>query len=145
MYTLLAKLIGEKDLQLIIKFNNKYNVSGKNVSTKTKSSPYHGIGIIKFDNPVSIIPYWAFREKRNLKTIILPQNIQNIEDGVFTFCHKLEYFYGKFSSNDNRCLIVDGELKSLSPQISGEYTLPNTVNRLGHTCIASLQNICQIV
>ena len=113
---------------------------------KIVSNTYNdGIGIIKFDKPVSIIPYGAFREKRSLKTIILPQNVQNIEDVAFTFCNKLEYFYGKFSSNDNRCLIVDGELKSLSPQISGEYTLPDTVNRLGYTCIAALQNICQIV
>ena len=63
MYTLLAKLIGEKDLQLIIKFNNKYNVSGKNVSTKTKSSPYHGIGIIKFKEDFDeIVSY--YRDKR---------------------------------------------------------------------------------
>lgn len=47
-YMWLEHAIGGKELQSIIKFNGKYNVNGKNISTKTKLSPYNGIGLIAF-------------------------------------------------------------------------------------------------
>ena len=63
MYSILNKLIGAKDLNDIIKFNGKYNVNGINISTKTKKSPWHGIGLIEFKNQFDdIIEY--YKEKR---------------------------------------------------------------------------------
>ena len=64
VYTWLEHAIGGKELQSIIKFNNKYNVNGKNVSTRTKKSPYNGIGLIAFkENFDEIIEYYCNKRK----------------------------------------------------------------------------------
>lgn len=62
-YPDLESLIGSKELSEIIKFNNKYDVNGKNVSTKTKKSPWHGIGLIEFKNHFNEIAEY-YKEKR---------------------------------------------------------------------------------
>ena len=64
VYTWLEHAIGGKELVSIIKFNNKYNVNGKNVSTRTKNSPYNGIGLIKFmEDFDEILDYYCNKRK----------------------------------------------------------------------------------
>lgn len=64
-YTDLETLIGSKELSEIIKFNNKFDVDGKNVSTKDKKSPYNGIGLIEFKNQFDdIIEYYRNKRKK---------------------------------------------------------------------------------
>ena len=64
-YNDLESLIGSKELVDIIKFNNKYDVNGKNVSTKSKKSPWHGIGILEFKNNFDdIVEYYKNKRKK---------------------------------------------------------------------------------
>ena len=114
---------------------------GANIVSNTYTN---GQGIIKFDKAVSIIPTHAFRYESRLSTITLPNSVQVIEYRAISFCNKLESVYGKFASTDNRCFVVNEELIYVSPQISGEYTLPNNVTKLGIGSMFSFQNIVQI-
>ncbi|MBQ3173549.1 MAG: leucine-rich repeat domain-containing protein, partial [Alistipes sp.] len=43
----------------------------------------------------------------------------------------LTSFYGKFASEDNRCLIVDGKLIAFAPAGLTEYTIPDSVTTIG--------------
>lgn len=81
VYTWLEHAIGGKELQSIIKFNNKFNVNGKNVSTRTKSSPYNGIGLIQFRERFDeIIDYYCHKRK----TFDYYELIQEYRDCIFT-------------------------------------------------------------
>ena len=65
-YPELESLIGSKELNEIIKFNNRFDVNGKNVKTKTKKSPYQGIGIIEFKKKFDeIIEYYRAKRKKD--------------------------------------------------------------------------------
>lgn len=81
VYSWLEHAIGGKELQNIIKFNNKFNVNGKNVSTATKSSPYNGIGFIKFKEHFDeILEYYCKKRKcQHIYDIIMKNR-----DAVFT-------------------------------------------------------------
>ena len=80
-YDALEKLIGGKELQSIIKFGSKYNVNGKNISTKTKNSPFNGIGLIEFSKCFDdVIMYYRDKKKRYLEYDIIVEN----RDAVFT-------------------------------------------------------------
>jgi len=114
---------------------------GVNIVSNTYSN---GQGVITFDGNVAIIGYRAFYGCSTLTEIELPNSINEVGVQAFFGCFRLKYFRGKFASNDNRCLIVDGDLKQLSPQISGDYSIPNTVTSLGRSSIYSLRNRCSI-
>lgn len=81
---------------------------------------------------------WAFGNCNAITKITLSDNLTSVADNPFFDCEKLAYFYGKFASEDNRCFILDGELKTLSPQTEGEYTLPDGITRLGGKSICHM-------
>lgn len=81
MYTMLEKLIGKKDLQSIIKFSNKFNIDGKINFNKTKSSPYSGLGLIRFRKYFDeIIEFYRNKKKREDAYEDIIEN----RDNVFT-------------------------------------------------------------
>lgn len=80
-YNDLESLIGSKELTEIIKFNNKYDVNGKNVSTKSKKSPWNGIGILEFkDQFDDIIEY--YRNKRHKDEVY--DVLMRFKNAIFT-------------------------------------------------------------
>ncbi len=81
IYTWLEHAIGGKELETIIKFNNKCNVNGKHVSTKTKNSPYNGIGLIEFKNQFDEILDYYCNKKKSYEYCEL---IRKYRDCVFT-------------------------------------------------------------
>lgn len=107
------------------------------------------IGARAFENckvmKISVLPAnlttmgkWAFGICNAITSITLPDNLTSVDDNPFFECKKLEYFYGKFASEDNRCFIFEGELKALAPQTEGEYTLPDGITRLGGKSISHM-------
>ena len=123
------------------------------------SNEYHnGRGVIKFDASVMKICDWAFAQRLNLLSIILPESInslgintfyncQNLEKVVisseslhieedysganpFRFCQKLQKIEGPLASEDNRCLIVDNSLYSFAPFGLTEYSIPHGVKTI---------------
>ena len=103
-----------------------------------------GYGIITFDKDITSLGTNAFIRRSNLNTITLPSSIETLTRNPFKFCDHLKYFYGKFASEDNRALIMNGTLISLSALIQGNYTLSSSVTTLGWTSLTAFQHKCSI-
>ena len=83
---------------------------------------------------------YAFMNCYYITSVTLSDSLTNVDQSPFLSCSKLEYFYGKFSSADNRCFVFNDALKSVSPNVSGEYYIPNNVTYLDYFCINYPQN-----
>lgn len=100
---------------------------------------------ITIPNGVTSIEAYAFGGCNSLKSITLPESLESLgyscyEDhgeyeevygNPFGGCNSMEAFYGKFASNDNRCLIIDCVLNSFAPAGITEYTIPDSVTTIG--------------
>lgn len=72
----------------------------------------------------------AFYDLKNLSQITIPDSVEHIDYNPFCNCENLEAFYGKYASEDNRCLIKDGVLISFAQKGLTEYTIPNGVTSI---------------
>ena len=99
---------------------------------------------ITIPDSVTTIGYSAFYRCSSLTNITIPDSVTEIGYGAFESCSSLTAFYGKFASDDNRCLIVDGVLNSFAPVGITSYTIPNSVTTINagvfYNC-SSLTNI----
>ena len=100
-----------------------------------------GKGIITFDAPVTTIGKWAFDCRTSLTSVAIPNSVTSIDNTAFYYCHNIIAFYGKFASADNRCLIVDGVLKSFAPSGLTKYTIPNSVTSIGRYAFYACPNL----
>ena len=82
--------------------------------------------------------------KTALTNITIPDSVTSIGDSAFSGCTSLAAFYGKFASEDNRCLIVDGVLNSFAPAKITEYTIPDGVTSIGDGAFQSYSNLISI-
>ena len=115
-------------------------------------------GIITFDKDVTTIGDRAFEECKNLSEIILPNSITEIRQSAFSlsgltsitipknvtridefafYCTELTSFYGKYASNDHRCLIVNGTLCAYARKGLTEYDIPEGVKEIGASAFYS--------
>lgn len=112
---------------------------------KIVSNTYNdGKGIITFEGEVTSIGEKAFYDCTSLTSITIPEYITSIGEQAFAGCHSLSAFYGKYASDDNRCLIVDGELKAFASSELYTYDIPNGISSIGNTAFLacmSLKNI----
>lgn len=79
---------------------------------------------------VTTIGEMAFQKCESLTSVNIPDSVTEIGYYVFTFCTSLTSFNGKFASEDNRCLIVNGELVAFAPAGLTEYTIPDSVTSI---------------
>lgn len=86
----------------------------------------------------------AFFNCKNLTIITIPDNIITIGQRAFYACHSLTSFESKFASEDNRCLIIDGELNSFASGDLTSYTIPNSVTSIGSWTFAFCKNLTSI-
>ena len=112
------------------------------------------VGTIKFNSVVTAIGYQAFMNCTTLQAIKIPNRVRDIEDaafsgctsltevtipksvteigdGAFAYCDNLGGFIGKFSTADNRCLVVRGSLAAFAPAGLTTYTIPDGVTEIG--------------
>lgn len=82
-------------------------------------------------NGVTSIGSWAFSDCIALTSITIPDGVTSIGKKAFYYCRSLKSFYGKFASNDNRCLIIDGELRYFAPAELTSYNIPDGVTSIG--------------
>ncbi len=86
---------------------------------------------ITIPNSVTSIGEAAFYACSSLTSVTIPDSVTSIGEVAFGECTSLKAFYGKYASEDNRCLIVDGILNSFAPAGLTEYTIPDSVTSIG--------------
>ena len=100
---------------------------------------------ITIPDSVTSIEYWAFKDCSLLTSITIPDSVTSIGAGAFAGCSSLKSFYGKFASEDNRCLIVDGVLNSFAIGCGAtEYTIPDSFTSIGSAAFSDCTSLTTI-
>lgn len=87
---------------------------------------------------VTSIDNYAFHENEELEKVLnLSNKITHFGIGVF---RNVEVFEGELASEDNRCLIIDGELLAFAPRGLTEYVIPDNVTSIGRRVFSFLYN-----
>ena len=87
---------------------------------------------VTIPNSVTEIGDWAFGYCSSLTSVTIPDSVTTLGANPFVRCSKLTEFNGKFASADKRYLIVDGVLNSFAPAGLTEYTIPDSVTKIGN-------------
>ena len=96
---------------------------------------------ITIPNSVISIESGAFWSCKSLETITIPNSVENIGEYAFPYCNNLSAFYGKFASDDNRCLIVNNVLNSFAPKGLTSYSIPNNIVKIDSNTISGLDQL----
>ena len=87
---------------------------------------------ITIPNCVTSIKDYAFSNCSSLTSVTIGDNVTSIGKRVFSDCSSLQEFKGKLTSEDGRCLIINGVLISVIPTGLTEYIIPNNVTKIGY-------------
>lgn len=90
---------------------------------------------------VTAIGSSAFSGCTSLKSFNMPQGVTTIKENIFINCPNLSKIRGKYTSNDERCIIIDGKLLSFASAGLNEYTIPNEVEIIGSYSFAECGNL----
>ena len=80
---------------------------------------------------ITEIKSYAFDGYNRLTSVTIPDSVTTIGNAIFCGCSNLTEFNGKFSSEDGKCLIIDGVLNSFAPSGITNYTIPDSVTTIG--------------
>ena len=133
------------------------NGSTTNYTTPNKTDAF-GVGIIsntydvihkcwrlKFEGKVTSIGDYAFNNCSNLTSVTIPDGVTSIGYMAFSYCSSLQGFKGKFASDDSRCLIIDGVLKSFAPAGRTKYTIPDSVTTIGVAAFYGCSSLTSVI
>lgn len=110
--------------------NNLRSISiGENVTCIDDEAFLNCINLKNIDigNKVTYIGEIAFANCESVEAVTIPDSVVEFGDGVFAGCTHLQSLYGKYASKDNRCLVVNGELKAFAPSGLSAYVVPSDV------------------
>ena len=103
-------------------------------------------GLTTYNIPegVTSIREYAFHNCNALTSITIPNSVSKIESKAFLSCHSLEAFYSKYSSEDNRCLIIDGTLNSFACAGLTTYNIPVGITAIGNLAFHDCNTLTSI-
>ena len=87
---------------------------------------------VTIGNGVTSIGNYALSGCISLTSVTIPDSVTSIGYGAFSYCTSLTSFYGKFSSEDRCCLIVDDIFVAFAPACGKtSYIIPDSVTSIG--------------
>lgn len=86
----------------------------------------------------------AFRQCVGLDTVEIPSSIASLGVNIFESCEKLCHFEGKYSSADNRCLVINGELLSFAPYGLNTYSIPDGISVIGERAFFKCEHLVYV-
>lgn len=95
---------------------------------------FRNLSSITISEGVEKIGDFAFYGCDKLTTITIPSTVTEIGKGAFNAAYDdgKTAFYGKFASEDNRCLIIDGVLKASATKGIKEFIIPDGVQTIAY-------------
>lgn len=99
---------------------------------------------ITLGNRLTSIGSSAFVSCANLINVTIPNSVTEIGSSAFMVCSSLTGIYGKFASDDNRCLIIDGVLNSFAGAGLTEYSIPDSVTSIGENAFQGCTTLASI-
>ena len=100
---------------------------------------------VTIPNSVTNIDTYAFYSCGGLTSITIPDSVTKIGDYAFSGCSSLAEFKGKLASEDGKCLIVDGNLKSFATGCGAtEYTIPEGVTSIGYKAFEGCKSLTSV-
>ena len=100
-----------------------------------------GKGVIRFDGPVTCLDYMD----GNLSKVILPKKIERIINNPFNNCPTLSEIISDMSTEDGRCLIMNGKIHSFASYGIEEYVTPAEAVSTAENAFANAQSLKKIV
>lgn len=108
------------------------NPSAFGANVKIVSNTYaNGEGAMVFNAAVTEISEGAFSYCTQLKEITLPESVESVSASAFEGCSEMSAFYGKFASEDNRCLVINNVLVYCAPDGTDKYEIADGITAIG--------------
>ena len=107
-------------------------------------SSCRGLTSVTIPNSVTSIGYGAFSSCIGLTSVTIPESVTSIGYGAFSSCRGLTSFYGKYASEDNRCLIKDKALIAFAPSGLTSYAIPESVTTIGYEVFSGCRDLTYV-
>ena len=89
-----------------------------------------GLSSYSIPEGVTEIADGVFKDYTGIRSITLPDSIEQIGWHTFDGCSSLKCFVSRFATPDGRCLIKDGKLLGFAPAGISAYSIPDGVTSL---------------
>ena len=99
---------------------------------------------VTIPDSVTKIGSCAFYCCSSLTSVTIPDSVTEIGDYAFCGCSSLTEFKGKFAEDNGRVLVIDGTLVAFAPNGLSEYTIPDSVTKIGERAFYKCSSLTSV-